>query len=193
MKLLKKFIVFAVVFTMFHGTQGFGLNNQGFIVQAASVEKTASDLTANKPATEPASDGTAVIGVNNDKKITRNDIETAIVRASANKTIKEVPSAATGVTIVLDPGHGGSDPGAICMDSNGNVVNEKDLNWKIAEYTKAELETYAGVTVGLTREESEYVRIIDRAIRAETFIIDHPGAENILVSLHNNASTSETA
>ena len=36
--------------------------------------------------------------------------------------------------IVIDPGHGGSDPGAV-----GNGFQEKDLNLKISQYMYDEL------------------------------------------------------
>ena len=51
------------------------------------------------------------------------------------------------MVVVLDPGHGGQDPGTA---HNGLV--EKDLNLKIAQYCKNELEEYTGVTVYMTRE-----------------------------------------
>ena len=48
--------------------------------------------------------------------------------------------------IVLDPGHGGPDPGA----SSGGLVEAK-VNYKIASFAKKELEKYEGVKVYLTR------------------------------------------
>ena len=50
------------------------------------------------------------------------------------------------LVIVLDPGHGGSDPGAI-----GGNLREDQVNFKIAYYAKQELEQYQGVKVYLTR------------------------------------------
>ena len=48
-------------------------------------------------------------------------------------------------TVVLDPGHGGTDPGA-----SGNGYDEKDLNWDITIACKEELEKF-GITVYLMK------------------------------------------
>ena len=61
------------------------------------------------------------------------------------------------IVVVLDPGHGGSDPGA-----SGNGLREKDLTLKIAQYAKQELEKYAGVTVYLTRSSDSYEQLMLR-------------------------------
>lgn len=58
-----------------------------------------------------------------------------------------VPSAhAAGITIAIDPGHGGSDPGAIA-----NGLKEKDLTLATSLALKEELESYDGVRVVMTR------------------------------------------
>ena len=52
-----------------------------------------------------------------------------------------------GFTLVIDPGHGGIDSGAIA--SNGN--QEKDMNLKIAQYLKDYLSKY-DLNIYLTHE-----------------------------------------
>lgn len=47
------------------------------------------------------------------------------------------------MTIVLDPGHGGTDSGAI-----ENGIYEKDVNLKIANYLKEYLQQYNNVDLG---------------------------------------------
>ena len=138
----------------------------------------------------------AIVGVNKDKNITSDDIGKAI--AYVKKSMKSEdgqglpvntsrgPSntvfADSGITIVLDPGHGGSESGAVA----GGYL-EKDLNLKIAQYAKEELDTYSGVTVGMTRTSDTYLGLQERADVAK-----QQGA-NILVSMHNNSSgTGET-
>ena len=83
-------------------------------------------------------------------------------------------------TIVLDPGHGGSDPGA---SSDDGSTNEKDITLKIAKYLRDYLKQYVDVNVLLTHEgniNGEY-SIFDRAIFARNNNAD------LLVSLHINS------
>ncbi|HEY5555591.1 MAG TPA: N-acetylmuramoyl-L-alanine amidase [Acetobacterium sp.] len=83
------------------------------------------------------------------------------------------------VVIVLDPGHGGTDPGASTAFSD---FDEKYFNLEIAKAAKAYLETtYTGVTVDLTREDDTYLSLSDRVGKAAGYNAD------ILVSIHNNA------
>ena len=87
------------------------------------------------------------------------------------------------MTIVLDPGHGGQDPGTV----NGSIY-EKDINLKIAKYLKEYLEEYEGVEVILTHNglSSGELTIFERAIIARNKKAD------LLVSIHINSSeTSE--
>ncbi len=81
--------------------------------------------------------------------------------------------------VVLDPGHGGSDGGA-----TGNGLVEKNLNLKIGQYCKEELEKYAGVKVIMTRESDTYLTLAQRAQVA----IDNRA--NVFVSLHINSNVS---
>ncbi|OYO59444.1 hypothetical protein CG709_18650, partial [Lachnotalea glycerini] len=90
-----------------------------------------------------------------------------------------VDQEATGVVVVLDPGHGGTDGGA----TSGPFV-EKDLNLKISKYTKAELEKYSGVIVKMTRTTDTYVGLEERTIIAKNY-----GAD-LFVSQHLNSASA---
>ena len=94
------------------------------------------------------------------------------------------------LVIVLDPGHGGTEAGAT-RTLGGKTYREEIINMKIAGYCKAELETYAGVKVYLTRS-SVNQRRQDRETRLNIAKKKHADA---LVSLHINAtgSYSQTA
>ena len=87
------------------------------------------------------------------------------------------------LVIVLDPGHGGSDPGA----SNSRFgLKESDINYKIAIYAKQELERYEGVKVYLTRY-ADCPSIYDRGEFAKRYNAD------LVVSIHINSSESQSA
>ncbi|MFZ5651926.1 MAG: N-acetylmuramoyl-L-alanine amidase [Bacillota bacterium] len=78
-------------------------------------------------------------------------------------------------TIVIDPGHGGSDPGAVAPD-----YHEKNLNLKISKKIVNELLPYQ-CTVKLTRKSDIYVGLAARAEFANSL------NANFFVSVHVNA------
>lgn len=82
-----------------------------------------------------------------------------------------------GVTICLDPGHGGNDSGAIGV----NNVYEKNLTLKIAQYCKQELEKY-NCHVVRTRTGDTNPSLEERADYAKS-----QGAQ-YLISIHLNSA-----
>lgn len=86
------------------------------------------------------------------------------------------------IVIIVDPGHGGNDGGAASA-----YDNEADLNWQIARALKAELQTYEGVKVYLTRGSAEWNSNAARGRMGAGL-----GAD-LFVSVHNNSSTSAAA
>lgn len=83
--------------------------------------------------------------------------------------------------IVLDPGHGGSDPGAVAWN-----VKEKDLNLQVSKILKEMLQK-AGATVYMTRTDDKYVGLYTRADIANNLNAD------LFVSIHHNASSNSGA
>ena len=112
------------------------------------------------------------------------DIDEALIVAQEVSTFAMARSTARSSTFVvaLDPGHGGDDSGAV-----GSGLKESDVNWKIAQACKAELENYAGVTVVLTRTQSECPTLYERVERAV-----NQGAK-VFVSLHINSTERSSA
>lgn len=89
--------------------------------------------------------------------------------------------------VVLDPGHGGYDPGSDATH-NGHHYVEADINWKIANYTMQELQKYPNIEVHLTRtKENQYVGLIDRVRIAKNYQAD------LLVSQHINSADTPYA
>jgi N-acetylmuramoyl-L-alanine amidase len=85
--------------------------------------------------------------------------------------------------IVLDPGHGGKDPGAIGVDG----IAEKDIVLSVAKKLAKKLAKEMGVQVVLTRKNDSFVRLENRTAIANTEDAD------LFLSLHMNASTSGDA
>jgi N-acetylmuramoyl-L-alanine amidase len=83
-------------------------------------------------------------------------------------------------TIVLDPGHGGIDGGAVYSPAHGVLLTEKQFNLKIA-LRLTELLTRNGATVYLTRCRDAFLSLPARAAVANSV-----GAD-LLVSIHLNA------
>ena len=94
--------------------------------------------------------------------------------------------------VVLDPGHGGTDGGA-CRIYDGTTIAEKDLNLKIAQACKKELETYSNVTVYMTRDSDRYLcssRPVQE-LQARCDYANSAGAD-LYVSLHINSASGSS-
>ncbi len=91
----------------------------------------------------------------------------------------EVPEVFAGdkKIVVIDPGHGGRDPGAI---HNGLV--EKDINLRIAKVLKKIIEKDPRFKVYLTREDDRFVSLYKRTVFAVKKRAD------IFISIHCNSS-----
>lgn len=88
--------------------------------------------------------------------------------------------------VVLDPGHGGADPGKVGV----NQAKEKDLNLQIARKVKELLEQ-AGIEVFLTRQtdEADASKVQDMKNRVK-YINDL--SPDLVVSIHQNSYTDST-
>ncbi len=86
-----------------------------------------------------------------------------------------------GITIVLDPGHGGDNLG---LDYNGHI--EKEMNLIVANAMREELLKYDNVNVYLTNEDARGMSLKERAAYGK-----EAGAD-VLISLHFNMSEEHT-
>lgn len=97
-------------------------------------------------------------------------------QAAAAAEAERVRAAmAPNVRLMVDAGHGGSDPGAV-----GNGLAEKDLNLQITDKVVAAAQRQ-GWTVGVTRSGDYFVPLADRPASANAW-----GA-TALVSIHSNS------
>lgn len=88
-----------------------------------------------------------------------------------------IPRARQGqLTVVLDPGHGGGDPGAVGIGG----LQEKEINLAIAQKVKANLED-KGINVVMARSNDVEIDLDPRVDTAERANAD------VFVSIHSNA------
>ena len=88
-------------------------------------------------------------------------------------------------TIVLDPGHGGKDPGCVSQDKR---TQEKTLTLAISKKLAEKIrKKYPEMKVLLTREKDVFVALRDRAQFATK------NNANLFISIHINAATNKSA
>ncbi len=99
-------------------------------------------------------------------------------------TVNRKPDSQTGYVVLLDPGHGGSEPGAVGL---GSAVQERQINLDFALRVKQELES-RGVTVYLTRTGNDKER--DTLTLEQRKEITRSIKPDLYVSIHCNGSYS---
>jgi len=99
-------------------------------------------------------------------------------------------------TIIIDPGHGGKDPGAIARQNiNGKTVqvSEKDIVLKSGQLLRDLLnQTYPDKRVLMTRDSDLYLTLDQRAEMANAVTVKDNEAV-IFISLHANWSANTNA
>ena len=78
---------------------------------------------------------------------------------------------------MLDPGHGGVDPGAVGVSG----IYEKEVTLAMAREIKRQLETTGRFKVVMTRDDDVFVRLRDRIAKART------AEAELFVSIHADA------
>jgi len=105
-----------------------------------------------------------------------------VVKVSEGAATPAVPEKSPeDMLILIDPGHGGFDPGAI----SGSGVQEADLNLAVAQYLKAEFEAQ-GMQVVMTREDENAIGEDKKADMAERRRIIEESNSDIVISVHMN-------
>lgn len=110
-----------------------------------------------------------------------NDAQHIATQAPA-KTAQPQKSVTRKKIVMLDPGHGGQDPGAISRSGK----YEKDLTLKMAKETKTLLEK-AGYKVVMTRDKDYYVTLRGRIEKA------HKANADLFISIHADSAASSSA
>ncbi|MCM8784801.1 MAG: N-acetylmuramoyl-L-alanine amidase [Candidatus Omnitrophica bacterium] len=126
-------------------------------------------------------EGEVLIPVEDFSKIF-SDFKTPEKKEETKKIVSEEEKINKKFIIVIDPGHGGHDAGAI-----GNFgLKEKDVNLdvclRLEKYLKKQLENYPFIEIYLTRKEDIFISLEERINIAKTFNAD------IFFSVHTNSS-----
>ncbi|MBO7191190.1 MAG: N-acetylmuramoyl-L-alanine amidase [Elusimicrobiaceae bacterium] len=104
--------------------------------------------------------------------------QTPVMKAAPQATISE---ARKKMRIMVDPGHGGKDPGAV-----RSRAREKELNLAVSKELYKLLQK-GGFEVKITRDNDTFIPLSDRSKKANTFKAD------LFVSIHTNASKNKNA
>lgn len=106
--------------------------------------------------------------------------------AAPDVAVQQVANARIGkgrnIIVVIDPGHGGKDPGA----GGSGGVHEKDVVLAIARRLKATLDATPGFQAVLTRNNDVFLPLRDRSAFARRHHAD------LFVSIHADAARSTT-
>jgi N-acetylmuramoyl-L-alanine amidase len=111
----------------------------------------------------------------------------------------EGPLDASRPLVVIDPGHGGHDPGA-----GAGRIKEKELTLALASELRKQLLTHGGVRVAMTRSDDRYLLLeersgIARRLKADLFLsihadsADHADASGATVYTLSDKGTDEIA
>ena len=119
------------------------------------------------------------VKVNNEPAYVASWVVSTDANTSTQQETQEERKKGTlkGVSIVIDPGHGGNDHGTTGIRG----TKEKDINLKTVEFLKAKLRA-AGATVYLTRESDVYVDLRKRVS------ISHQYNADAFISIHYDAT-----
>lgn len=109
-------------------------------------------------------------------------VSATVMNARASVATFSADNARKGQYVVyIDPGHGGSDPGA-----SGNGLVEKDINLTIALGLRDKLQSM-GIKVYMSRDTDKFVSLEDIAAGANAVNPD------IFISIHQNSFTNPEA
>lgn len=114
-----------------------------------------------------------------DVKETNSKKENSISLAQEPKVVLPSHSAKRDIVIVIDPGHGGKDPGAI----GRHGTREKDVVLAISKRLQAEVNRIPGMRAVLTRKGDYYISLrerlrLARRYKADMFVAIHADAFN---------------
>lgn len=143
---------------------------------AATAPETSTPISSSSiAALPPASSATAAVAPQSSAAVSAPASSAAPVVSPVAAPKNETAGTREVKTIVIDPGHGGKDSGAL-----GKKAQEKDIVLAVAKLLKKELEK-EGFNVKLTRDKDVFIELGQRANLANKWDGD------LFLSLHCNA------
>ncbi|QJT07877.1 tetratricopeptide repeat protein [Oceanidesulfovibrio marinus] len=143
-------------------------------------------LDETQPREETAAqeaEGSAIPEESSEPKAADTDM-TPLEREAQKEKAALSDTRTSAMRVVLDPGHGGFDPGAV----GPNGLQEKDVVLDVARRTARAIEAEApGTRVFLTRSDDYYLPLSARTALANRYAAD------IFISCHANASRTRSA
>ena len=118
---------------------------------------------------------------NEDKIFEEADLD---LKEKKNRVIKDKIEINGKLNIVIDPGHGGKDSGAVAVDG---YTYEKDLNLLVAENLMEKLNENSEINARITRDRDEYIKLLDRAS------VSNDSNADLFLSIHFNSSDNSSA
>jgi N-acetylmuramoyl-L-alanine amidase len=109
---------------------------------------------------------------------------TVALPAAVSQRVYGAPGTAGRPIVVIDPGHGGSDPGA---SSVSGEIKEKQLTLQLASELRDALVQRGRVRVAMTREDDRYLTLEERAAIAQRL------SPALFVSVHMDSAPNPLA
>ncbi len=168
-------------------------------IAEANAERTPSEKAAERQPeksaekiveknTDRQADGSVRVVESNTERNAEKNADRAVEKSSRNGGRRHgqeeaEPQIDRLLTIVLDPGHGGEDPGAVGAGGS----REKEVTLQIARRLKARIEAEPNMRVLMTRDSDFFVPLQQRVAKARKVQAD------LFVSIHADAFISPSA
>ncbi len=131
---------------------------------------------------KPESSNKEVVVAPSQEVVSGVDANTGVTKKSSYSN-KDIKKDGRQITIALDAGHGGEDPGA--RGASGS--REKDITLAIAKKLKARIDAEPGMRAVLTRDGDYFIPLHGRVVKARKLQAD------LFVSIHADAFTNPAA
>jgi N-acetylmuramoyl-L-alanine amidase len=151
------------------------------VVRNQSQTRTVTKIEPVAVQPEPAVKQVALASTPAPLPVLTPPVATAVTRPQIASVSNPEPAVKGSPLVMIDPGHGGYDPGTI----SASGIQEKDLALSISEKLRHAIEA-RGMRAAMTRSSDVFIPLPDR-----TKIANHAGAD-LFVSIHLNSSPNSS-